>query len=71
VTVSIDPEEVERVDRLSRRVLKPQGAFWSQQAERLLGAHLWVEGHTPEGGRLTLTDVSLETIDLAAAWTAD
>ena len=71
VTVSVDPEEVARVERLSRRDLKPQGAFWRQQAERFLAAYLWVEGRIPDGGRLTLTDMSRDTIDLAAAWDSD
>jgi DNA-binding response OmpR family regulator len=71
VTVTVDPEEVARVRRLARRDLKPQGSFWRAQAERLLASHLWVEGRLPEGGRLILTDLPRETIELAAGWEAD
>ena len=71
VTVLIDPEAVARVTRLTRRELRPGGAFWREQAHRLLSSVLWSEGTPPENGRLTLRDVSRDDIDVAAAWTAD
>jgi CheY-like chemotaxis protein len=71
VIVSIDPEAVARVDRLTKHALRPGGAFWHDQAERLLAAFLWSEGRTPESGRLTVRDVSREDLDVAAAWTSD
>ena len=71
VTVSIEPEAVARVARLSRRALQPGGAFWRGQAERLLSAFLWSEGRVPENGRLTVQDVSRTDIDVAAAWEFD
>ncbi len=67
VTVSIAREAVARVDRLTRRTLPPGGAFWHEQAERLLAAVLWSEGRIPDGGRLTVNDVSRDDIDLAAS----
>jgi DNA-binding response OmpR family regulator len=71
VTVAIDPEAVARVARLSRRTLRPGGAFWLGQAERLLSAFLWSEGKPPDGGRLTVHDVSRDDLETAAAWPAD
>ncbi len=71
VTVSIDPEAVARVARLTRRTLQPAGAFWRGQAERLLSSFLWSEGRPPQNGRLTVHDVSREDLDVAAAWTSD
>ena len=71
VTAAIDPEAVARVTRLSRRTLGPGGAFWHEQAERLLSAHLWSEGKPPDTGRLTVQDVSREDIEAAATWPAD
>jgi len=71
VTVSIDPEAVDRVARLSRRSLKPNGAFWRLQAERLLAAFLWSEGRVPENGRLTVQDVSRDDLEVANAWQFD
>jgi CheY-like chemotaxis protein len=68
VTVTIDPEAVERVARLTRRRLEPGGAFWRLQAERLLSAHVWTEGKPPADGRLTVRDVSREDLDVAAQW---
>jgi DNA-binding response OmpR family regulator len=71
VTVSIDPEAVARVARLTKHALQSGGAFWHEQAERLLAAFLWSEGRAPERGRLVVRDVSREDLDLAAAWTSD
>jgi FixJ family two-component response regulator len=71
VTVAIDVEAVARVARLSRHALSPGGAFWREQAERLLSAYLWSEGKAPADGRLIVHDVSREDLDVAAGWTAD
>jgi DNA-binding response OmpR family regulator len=71
VTVMIDPEAVARVSRHSGRALQPGGAFWREQAERLLAAWLWSEGKGPDSGRLTVHDVSREDLDAAITWPAD
>jgi hypothetical protein len=71
VTVSIDPEAVARVARLSRRALQPGGAFWREQAERVLSTFLWSEGCVPENGRLTVQDVSRDDLDVATVWRSD
>jgi CheY-like chemotaxis protein len=68
VTVTIDADAVERVARLTHRRLDPGGGFWHGQAERLVSAYVWVEGHAPPAGRLVVRDVSREDLDLAAAW---
>ena len=47
VTVTIDPEAVERVARLTQRRLESGGAFWRLQAERLVSAYVWTEGKSP------------------------
>ena len=64
-------EAVARVVRLTRHPLQPGGAFWREQAERLLSAYLWSEGKVPEGGQLTVQDISRDDIDVAAAWDRD
>jgi DNA-binding response OmpR family regulator len=71
VVVAIDPEAVARVARLTRRQLQPGGAFWRDQAQRLLSASLWSGGKPPENGRLIVLDVSREDIEVAAAWELD
>jgi DNA-binding response OmpR family regulator len=68
VTVSIDPEAIERVARLTHRRLEPSGAFWRLQAERLLSAYVWSEGRQPPDGRLVVRDVSREDLDVASRW---
>ena len=68
VTVSIDPEAVERVARLTHRRLEPSAAFWRLQAERLLSAYVWSEGKGPADGRLILRDLSRDDLDVAARW---
>jgi CheY-like chemotaxis protein len=68
VIVSIDPEAVDRVARLTHHRLEPGGAFWRSQAERLLSAYIWSEGRGPADGHLTVCDVSLEDLDIAARW---
>jgi DNA-binding response OmpR family regulator len=68
VTVSIDPDAVERVARLTRRRLDAGGAFWRLQAERLLSAYVWSEAKGPANGSLTVRDVSREDLDVAARW---
>jgi DNA-binding response OmpR family regulator len=69
--VAIDPEAMARVTRLTRRSFQPTGAFWRQQAERLLAGFLWSEGAPPEHGRLVVQDVSREDIEAAGAWELD
>jgi len=71
VTVHVDREEVDRVARLSGQNLEPQGAFWRGQAEAFLANSLWFEGRVPRNGRLVLTDLSRDTIDVAVAWKGD
>ena len=71
VTVTIDPEAVARVARLTRRQLQLGGAFWREQAQRLLSSFLWSEGKPPENGRLTVRDVSREDLDIVLTWNLD
>jgi CheY-like chemotaxis protein len=70
VTVTINPDAVSRVERLTRRRLEPGGAFWRALAQRLLSSYLWIESKTPPAGALTVEDVSREDLDLAADWKA-
>ena len=71
VAVAVEPEAVSRVARLSRKNLPAGGSFWKLQAERTLARHLWNEGQLPEGGRLTLSDISRDDLDVAAIWEGD
>jgi DNA-binding response OmpR family regulator len=68
VTVSIDPEAVDRVARLTQRRLEPDSGFWRVQAERLVSASVWSEGRPPAGGRLIVRDIAREDLEVAARW---
>jgi len=68
VTVTIDPEAVDRVARLTHRRLEPGSGFWRVQAERLLSAYIWSEGKGPPNGRLVVRDVSREDLEVAIRW---
>ena len=71
VVVAIGPEALALVQRLTLRSLPPEGGFWAVQAERALANHLWREGQPPASGRLEVTDVSREDLDVASAWKSD
>lgn len=71
VTVSIDPEAIARVGRLTGRLLYPGGAFWREQAEQVLAEFLWSQGRVPENGRLIVQDVTRDDLDVAAVWQFD
>jgi CheY-like chemotaxis protein len=71
VTVSIDPEAIARVERLTGRLLYPSGAFWREQAEQVLAEFLWSQGRVPENGRLTVQEVTRDDLDVAAVWQFD
>jgi len=68
VTVTIDPDEIDRVARLTRRRLPPSSAFWRRRAERLLSGHLWSEGRLPDSGHLIVRNLSRDDLELAASW---
>jgi CheY-like chemotaxis protein len=71
VVVAIDNESLARVERLTNRHLRADGAYWRAQAERRLSDYVWREGRIPESGRLTVDDIEREDVDLALAWEAD
>jgi hypothetical protein len=71
VVVSIDPEEVERIERLTGKGLAPGGAFWRTHAEQRLADHLWLDGAPPADGHLVLRELPRTAIDLASQWRDD
>jgi CheY-like chemotaxis protein len=69
IMVIVAKEAVERVNRLTRRQLRPESGFWRIQAERTLANWLWSEGGLPPSRRIDLEDVSRDDIDVARTWT--
>ena len=67
IVITIDPDVIARVDRLSQRHLPPGGRFWRSQAERLLSAYVWSEGKAPGPAELCVRDVSRDDIERVAA----
>jgi DNA-binding response OmpR family regulator len=68
VLVDIDEEAVGYVERMTRRLLPAGSSFWTIQAQRLLSDYLWQEGQAPPTRRLTVRDVGLDELPVAARW---
>ncbi|MBC7911880.1 MAG: response regulator [Pyrinomonadaceae bacterium] len=68
VVVEIDPEAVAYVERMTRRRLPPESSFWTHRAEHVLSLYLWNEGGLPSNGKLTVSDISREELEIAARW---
>jgi DNA-binding response OmpR family regulator len=71
VVVTIDPNEVTRIARLTGRQLPPSRAFWRQQAEQALMNHLFRNAALPPGNRLMVNRLSDDAILLARDWRDD
>jgi DNA-binding response OmpR family regulator len=67
VIVDIDAEAVAMVERLTRRHLPYDSAFWTSCAERVLVAYLWDQGRIPSE-RLTVVQVDRNDLEIAARW---
>ena len=68
VLVQIDEAVVGYVERLTHRRLNAESSFWTEQARRLLGDHLWKEGEVPRTRKLTLSVISREKLLIAERW---
>lgn len=71
VVVDIAPDAVAYVERLTGRRLPPENSFWTHRAEHVLSLYLWNQGGLPSSGRLTVSDISREELDMAARWERD
>jgi DNA-binding response OmpR family regulator len=68
VSVQIDPEAVDYVERLARRRLPFESSFWTEEARRLLANYLWTRGEVPRTRTLLLNRVEREAILAAERW---
>jgi CheY-like chemotaxis protein len=71
VIVDIDSEAVAYVGRMTNRNLPPENSFWTHRAEHVLSLYLWNQGGLPPNGRLIVSDISREELDIAARWERD
>src|SRR5690349_8725495 len=60
--IRIDEEVVDCVERLTRRRLPFQSAFWTEQARRLVANYLWTHGDVPRTRTLLLNRLEREAI---------
>jgi CheY-like chemotaxis protein len=68
VLVEIDLEAISYVERMTGRQLKPESAFWTSQARRLLSDFLWSERKVPPMRRLVLRSLDPDRLPIAARW---
>ncbi|HSD50360.1 MAG TPA: response regulator [Candidatus Methylomirabilis sp.] len=68
VVVEIDAGMVDVVERAIGRRLPLENAFWTWLAERALNNSLWMDGKVPAGGRLALTRLDPDELQMAVRW---
>jgi FixJ family two-component response regulator len=67
VVVTISPEAVTILEKMTRRPLPVTSSFWASYAEHRLAAYLWDEGRIPSS-ELMITRVDLKDVNVAARW---
>jgi CheY-like chemotaxis protein len=68
VVVHISATVVEYIARMIQRRLSAESSFWTEEARRLLGDYLWLNGGLPKNREITLDDVDREKIGMAQRW---
>lgn len=68
ITVEISPDAVAEVMLRSRRRISLNSSYWIACAERHLASYLWENDDYPPDARLTVTELSLDDLDLALRW---
>jgi DNA-binding response OmpR family regulator len=71
VVVEIDPGVVGFVERAAGRSLPLDNSFWTWEAEHALNNFLWSEGKVPPGGKLTITRMDSDDLQVATRWGGD
>ena len=71
VIVEIVPEVIGFVERATGRRLPLENSFWSWEAEHILNNFLWNEGKVPPGGRLTISRMDRDDLQVATRWEGD
>ena len=71
VVVEIDPGVVGFVERAAGRRLPLENSFWTWEAEHALNNFLWNEGKVPPGGKLTITRMDSDDLQVATRWGED
>jgi len=68
ITVEVDRSVVSEIARRSRGRISSQSSYWICCAERHLATYLWENDDYPPDGRVTVTELSLDDLNLAPRW---
>jgi CheY-like chemotaxis protein len=68
ILVQIEEDVVEYVERMTHRRLSYESSFWTEQARRLVGDYLWNNGEVPPTGKLKLSQISRDKLQIAERW---
>jgi len=68
VVVEIVPDVIGFVERATGRRLPLDNSFWTWEAEHVLNNFLWNEGKVPPGGKLTISKMDRDDLQVATRW---
>jgi len=71
ITVDITAAAVAEVIRRSRGRLTLESSYWISCAERHLATYLWENDDYPPDAKLTVSQLTLDDLDLARRWNCD
>jgi FixJ family two-component response regulator len=71
VVVTIANEVVGYVEQRTRRRLRRESSFWTEQSRSQLADYLWHEGNVPPAGKLTVNEITSDKLQVAAKWSSD
>jgi DNA-binding response OmpR family regulator len=71
VVVDLDPQLVGFVERTIGRRLSLDNPFWTWEAEHVLNNYLWTEGKAPADGKLRITRIDRDDLQVATRWEGD
>jgi len=69
VLVQIEESVVDYLERITRRRLRLESSFWTEQARRFLADYLWNNTDVPRTRKLTVSELSREELLIAETWT--
>jgi hypothetical protein len=71
ITVQFDTRAAAEVIERSRRRIGFESSFWVNAAERHLSEYLWEHNDYPPNAGLTISQLTLDDMDLARRWNGD
>ena len=68
ILVHIEVDVVDYVERMTHRRLSFESSFWTEESRRLLGDYLWNNGEVPRMGKLKLSQITRDKLQIAERW---